>query len=238
MEKKYKKLLFDLDNTLVDDNENRKYAIKRILEDKKEEITNEKIEEFIKLDNQFWKDRAEGKIKDPYKFKTKEEKTEWVRSYRFIKYFGNITLDEGKEINKKYINYLKEKIVPIKNSKEILKYLYEKQYEIYIVTNSPTIVVMDKLNKIDAQKYVKYAFSAEEAGHMKPHKIFFEEFFNKINCHEKENMLIIGDELDKDILGGIQNGIDTCWFNPQRINNNQYKTNYEINELLELRNIL
>lgn len=51
-------------------------------------------------------------------------------------------------------------------------------------------------------------------------------------------MFIIGDELEKDILGGIQNGIDTCWFNPQKLCNNQYKTNYEIIELLELKNIL
>ena len=34
MLKKYKKILFDLDNTLVDDNENRKYAIKQILKER------------------------------------------------------------------------------------------------------------------------------------------------------------------------------------------------------------
>ena len=87
----YKKLLFDLDNTLVDDDENRKYAIKQILIEKEENTTEERIENFIKLDNQFWKDRAEGKIKDPYKFKNNKEKTEWVRSQRFRKYFKNIS---------------------------------------------------------------------------------------------------------------------------------------------------
>ena len=128
MLKIYKKLLFDLDNTLVDDDENRRYAIKQILIERKENVTDEKIENFINLDNQFWKDRAEGKIKDPHNFKT--------------------SFEEGKEINKKYINFLSKNIVPIKNSQEILKYLYEKQYELYITTNSPTKVVNDKLNKI------------------------------------------------------------------------------------------
>ena len=37
MKPKYKILLFDLDNTLVDDDENRKFAIKQVLLDKKEE---------------------------------------------------------------------------------------------------------------------------------------------------------------------------------------------------------
>ncbi len=74
MSKIYKMLLFDLDNTLVDDDENRKYAIKQILIERKENVNDEKIENFINLDNQFWKDRAEGKIKNPYNFKTNEEK--------------------------------------------------------------------------------------------------------------------------------------------------------------------
>lgn len=73
MLKIYKKLLFDLDNTLVDDDENRRYAIKQILIERKENVTDEKIENFINLDNQFWKDRAEGKIKDPHNFKTNKD---------------------------------------------------------------------------------------------------------------------------------------------------------------------
>ena len=60
MIRKYKKLLFDLDNTLVDDDENRKYAFEKILVQRKEQVTNEKLEKFIQLDNQYWKDRAEG----------------------------------------------------------------------------------------------------------------------------------------------------------------------------------
>ena len=238
MQKSYKKLLFDLDNTLVDDDENRKCAIKKILLERNECPTTEQILKFIELDNQFWKDRSAGKIKDPYKFKTNEEKTEWIRAQRFIKYFKDISLEEGIYINNKYINYLKEKIVPIQNATEILEYLYKKQYEIYIITNSPTKVVNDKINKINAQKYIKNTFSAEEAGNMKPHNDFFDKFFHKINNYKKEEMLIIGDELDKDILGGIQNGIDTCWFNPKKITNNLYKPNYEINNLLDLKNIL
>ncbi len=238
MHEKYKKLLFDLDNTLVDDDENRKNAIKQILIEIDKEISDEKLEEFIKLDNQFWKDRAAGKIKDPYKFETLEERTQWIRAQRFIKYFNNISLEQAIKINNKYIEYLKDKIVPIKNSIQVLEYLYEKGYEIYIITNSPTIVVKNKLEEIKALNYIKETFSAEEAGYMKPHDEFFKVFFDKINNYEKESMLIIGDELEKDILGGIKNKIDTCWFNPNKICNNQYKTTYEIHELIELKNIL
>ena len=235
----YKKLLFDLDNTLVDDDENRKYAIKQILLERNEIVTEEKIEAFIDFDNQFWKDRANGKIKDPYKFKNNEDKTKWIRAQRFIKYFEDVSFEEAVEINQKYVGYLRKNIIPIKNSKEILEYLYKSQYEIYIVTNGPEKVVNDKLSKINAQKYIKEIFSAEEAGYMKPHKEFFEKFFKKIESHEKNTMLIIGDEVDKDILGGIENGIDSCWVNIKNVENNtKFKPNYEINDLIELKSIL
>ena len=73
---------------------------------------------------------------------------------------------------------------------------------------------------------------------MKSHREFFDKFFSKTNNYNTEEMLIIGDELEKDILSGIQNKIDTCWFNPKKLNNNKYKTNYEICDLLELKKIL
>ena len=134
---------------------------------------------------------------------------------------------------------MKTSIVPIKNAKEILEYLNNKKYEIYIVTNGPEKPVENKLNSINAKKYIKSVFTAEEAGYMKPHKEFFDKFFKKINTDKKDDMIIIGDELEKDVLGGIQNGIDSCWFNMKKVKNNtDIKPNFEINNLLDLENIL
>jgi len=238
MKKRYKKILFDLDNTLVDDDENRKYAIKQILLDRKELATIDRIKNFIDIDNQYWKDRAARKIKEPA-FKNKEEKTKWVRAQRFIKYFKDISFEEAVEINNKYLKYLGEYIVPIKNSQEILKYLYQKQYEIYIVTNSPEKVIENKIGKANIKEYIKETFSAEYAGHMKPHNEFFEIFFKKMDISNKDDIILIGDEIETDIIGSINNGIDSCWFNMKKKNNNtKFKPNYEINDLIELKEIL
>ena len=85
----------------------------------------------------------------------------------------------------------------------------------------------------------KVVFTAEEAGFMKPHKEFFDKFFKKIDECKKEDMIIIGDELEKDVLGGIQNGIDSCWFNMKKAKNDtNIRPSFEINNLLELKNIL
>lgn len=239
MQKKYKKILFDLDNTLVDDDENRKYAIEQILLERNDIVNRDILNSFVELDNQFWKDRAERKIKDPYKFKSNEDRTKWIRAQRFINYFKNISFEEAVEINKKYVSYLSKNVVPIKDAEEILKYLYKKGYEIFIVTNGPGKAANDKLTKLNAHGYIKDTFSSDEAGHMKPHREYFENFFKEIGYYKKEDMIIIGDELEKDILGGIKNGIDSCWFNLNRQENTtNFIPNYEIHNLIELKNIL
>ena len=239
MGKKYKKILFDLDNTLIDDNENRKYAIRKILKETDKYLGENQVEDFIKSDDKYWKDRASKKLKDPYEFKTIEEKTKWVRAQRFILFFKDINFEEAVEINDKYINYLKEKIIPIKGAKETIEYLYNKNYEINIVTNGPTVPAKSKLEKIEISKYINLVFTAEEAGFMKPHKEFFEKFYKKIDNAKVDEMLIVGDELEKDVLGGIENNIDTCWLNLKNYKNDTgIKPNMEIKELLELKNIL
>jgi 2-haloacid dehalogenase len=51
-------------------------------------------------------------------------------------------------------------------------------------------------------------------GAAKPTTGFFEAVFKEIGSPAKANVLIIGDSLTSDIKGGIDYGIDTCWFNP------------------------
>ena len=234
----YKKLLFDLDDTLVDDDENRKYAFRKILEEKNILVSKKIINDFLLFDSKFWSDRAEGKIKDPYEFKNKEERTKWIRAYRFVLFFKDITLEEGIDINNKYIEYLKECVVPVKNAIEVLEYLYNKNYDIYIITNSPIKIVDSKLTKSGLKKYISDVYTAEEVGHMKPHEIFFNSIFNKIG-YDKENMLIIGDKLNQDIAGAIYNNIDSCWFNKNKIiNNTLFIPAYEIDDLIKLKDIL
>lgn len=237
MTKLYKKILFDLDNTLVDDDENRKHAFRKILEEKNGKATEDEVNAFIILDSNFWCDRAAGKIKDPYPFKDNQEKSDWVQSQRFIMFFKEITFEEAKSINRKYIDYLNEHIVPMKNASETLDYLYNRGYELYIITNSPAKVIDNKLTKSGLKKYITGIFTAEEVGHMKPHDDFYKNIYNKIG--NDGDMLIVGDELGCDIALGVKNNIDTCWFNNKSHKNvTIYEPTYIIDDLVQLTEIL
>ena len=236
----YKVLIFDLDDTLTNNLENVKEAFKKVIEYRKEKFTEEKFSKFYNIDLKFWSDRANGKLLTPYE-DNKEKKVEWLRANRFIKYFGenNISYEEAVKVNDIYMNGMKEKVLPRENCFEVIKYLYDKNYKIVIATNGPLIPLKIKIEKLDIFKYMDTIFSAEEIGFMKPSKEFYEALMKKSNLKVKEDILFIGDDLEKDIKGGIENGIDTCWCNYDNIPNNlSYIPKYEIHNLVDLKNIL
>lgn len=50
---------------------------------------------------------------------------------------------------------------------------------------------------------------------------------------------MVGDSLSSDIKGGLNASIDTCWCNlANKVNNTDIVPKYEINNLLDLKNIL
>ena len=56
---------------------------------------------------------------------------------------------------------------------------------------------------------------------------------------DKSTVLIVGDNLSSDIKGGIDFGIDTCWYNPKQIAiNPEIRATYEIKILEDLQAII
>ena len=69
----------------------------------------------------------------------------------------------------------------------------------------------------------------------KPSKLFFDRCFAAIPGFRREDAIIVGDSLSSDILGGINAGVRTCWFNPDRLTaEGTIRPDYEIRELGEL----
>ena len=84
---KYKILIFDLDDTLIDNLENVKYAFKLMVKSKNEEYNEENFKRWYKIDKKFWEDWQDGKIIMPEYFRNETDKKSdkflnWVRSQR------------------------------------------------------------------------------------------------------------------------------------------------------------
>lgn len=239
---KYEVILLDLDDTLIDNLENVKYAYKKMVEFVGKEYSEKGFNRWYNLDKQYWIDFSNQKLNVPLEYKSNhDDYVKYVRSLRYMLYFNNeITLQTAFEINDLYLESLNELIIPVEGAKEILEYLHSK-YKLVIATNGPTSAVESKLKKIGCLEFIDTIFSADMTVHevTKPDKRYFEELEDFINCHNLEKLLIIGDSLHSEIQGGMNAGIDCIWFNRFHENlKEQYKPTHIIENLIELKNIL
>lgn len=235
----YKTIIFDLDDTLTDDLENTRNAFKIVMKYINQKFTEEDFLRFHEIDVTTWRDRAAGKIITPYD-DDKLKKTEWIRSSRFRKYFGeeNISYEDSVELNNVYMEGMKEKVVARPGALDLIKYLSESGFRLAIATNGPRIPLQTKIEKLGISNYINTVFSAEEVGFMKPHPIFYDGLIKKLGITNKKEVLFVGDDLEKDIKGGIENGLDTCWCNYNNGINNKYRCKYQITKLEDLKSIL
>ena len=99
----------------------------------------------------------------------------------------------------------------IEGTHSILRYLYEN-YELHIITNGFQEVQNKKLITSEIDGYFKTITNSEMAGMKKPHKKIFQLAINKARA-EFQSSIMIGDNLDADINGALNAGMDAILFN-------------------------
>ena len=238
--KKYKIIIFDLDDTLIDNTENIRHAYAKMMQSVGEPYTETEFQRWYSIDHKFWEDWQEGLIELPENLKSETGKKSetflnWLRAQRVLIYFNNqITLEKAIELNYLFMNALKESVIAIKNAYNTLKYLSNK-YQIIIATNGPQIATKEKLSKINCLQFVNNILSADMFGYVKPRKEFFEGIQHTLNNYQTEEYLIVGDSLSSDIAFAMNCNFDSCWFNPNKAPlPSKYKPTMIINDLIEL----
>lgn len=226
MNKKYTTLLLDVDNTLLDFSLAEEVCIKRVFTEMGLPDDDKSIKLYQQINDEFWKALERGEV-------TNEE----VYTGRFEKFLDIIgkTADTAL-INEKYFFYLSRCAFKKEGCDEILDYLKGK-YEIHIITNGAARNQHSRIKISGIGEKISGLFISEEIGFKKPQKEFFDAVFEKISEKDKTKILIVGDSLTSDILGGINAGVDTCYINwhskEQSIN-----STYTLRNLYDLKNIL
>lgn len=227
LDNKYKTLMFDLDETLFDFKASERSSLIKTMEYFNIKIKDEDILYFSKVNDDFFNLFHSGIIKERITFQHK-------RFESFSKYL-NIDFDIEKA-NKLYINYLTNSSDLFKGSVRVLNTL-SKKYRLVAVTNGMYDVQVGRLKNAKIYDYFSEVYVSSKIGYNKPNLEFFNYCFLNENNYSKDSYLIIGDKEDSDMQGGINAGIDTCYFNKKRkVSSLIYK--YEITSLEELLNIL
>ena len=109
--------------------------------------------------------------------------------------------------------------------------------KIYLITNGLANVQRGRLKLSGLESVFDGIFISDEMGTSKPSKIYYDMVVSQIDSFDKSKALVVGDSLVSDMPLGIENGIDTCFYNPHCIKTDLPIT-YEIKNLTELLDIL
>ncbi len=225
----YKLVLIDADNTLFDYNKAEAHALENSLKDFGFQGDLNKIrQDYNVINKKLWQLLEKGDI----------EKGE-LSEKRFKLLFEKYGLDiPPKDFSEKYLSYLGQSGFLMEDAQEIIQYLYKK-YTVIIVTNGIKDVQFSRLDNSTIKDYNHGVVVSEDIGVSKPNPDFFVHAFKLANHQDKKRAIIIGDSLSSDIQGGINFGIDTCWFNYDNSElDTQLKPTYQIRALKEIYDIL
>ena len=228
MFKHKKHLFFDLDHTLWDFDKNSGFAFDTIFKNQGFDIS---LQDFLNIyiprNQHYWK-----------LYQVNQISHQDLRYYRLKDVFDALHFEVSDEVIHKlsddYIKYLPEYNHLFDGAIELLDYL-KPNYQLHIITNGFSEVQDKKLNNSNIGHYFETITNSELAGQKKPNPIIFDYALGNAKASKQESIMI-GDSFEADILGALDFGIDAIFFN-------EHKTEikhdvYQVNHLLELKNIL
>ena len=202
-------IFFDLDHTLWDFQKNSTLTFDFLL--KKYQINidlNKFLNIYIPINFSYWKLYRDEKI-------TKE----FLRYNRLKSSFDKLNISLSDDVINKiaddYVISLPVNNFLIKDTILVLDYL-KRKYRLHIVTNGFTEVQNKKIVNSQIKKYFHSIIDSETVGVKKPNiKIF--DYALRVSGAREKNSLMIGDNLEADILGALNAGFHAIHFN----NNNE-----------------
>lgn len=198
-------LLWDVDNTLLDFSAAEQAAIKNLFQEYGlGACPEEMLQRYAAINTAYWERLERGEL-------TKPE----VLVGRFREFFEaeGINSAIAPEFNEKYQLRLGDTIVYRDDSLHIIKSLRGRVRQ-YVVSNGTVAAQTKKLRLSGLGALMDGIFLSEELGAEKPNAEFFDKVFTALGDIDRSQVMIVGDSMTSDILGGINAGIVTCWYNP------------------------
>lgn len=222
---KYYCVLFDADNTLLDFDAAENKALAETLVNYGIEPDAETVQIYRTINEELWRQLEKGQIR--------REKLMAERFTRFLKAIN--AAGDGAEMNRFYLEQLSTH--PDLVSPEVLDVLRElsEVATLAIVSNGFQKVQTRRVMESGIGNFMEEIFVSEKVDSEKPNRKIFDAALRTLGVENREHVLMVGDSLTSDIQGGVNAGLDTCWFNPHHAENpGKVIPTYEIASLEEL----
>jgi HAD superfamily hydrolase (TIGR01549 family) len=211
----YKGIIFDLDNTLYDYDLCHNKAINEVFDYLIKTIQ-------VPLDKEYIKS-----LYDDISKKIKYELTNTASSHNKSIYFKqlletlNIGFSQFQIINNLYWETFYENLVCFDGVKDFIIWNKNIGKKIGILTDYETEYQVIKLEKLGLLKYIDILVTSEEVGIEKPSTQMFYTMLQKLNLNPGD-VIMIGDNYEKDIKGAINSNILGYWFHKNNPNFNNF----------------
>ena len=222
---KYTLFLFDLDDTLLDFRASEKRSFMHTmhtlgLRDGIDAL----FTRYQEINVDLWK-----------RFELGTVSKDFLKVERFRKSFQENAVDLDPELaSRVYLESLPDTVVLLDGAKQVCAAL-SATGEVGIITNGVEAIQNRRIAASGLGGYISFVATSEACGHAKPDVRFFEYATKMASAFNKETTVIIGDRLDADILGANRYGIDSCWFNPERLANTSAAVpTYAVSSLLDI----
>ena len=148
-------------------------------------------------------------------------------------------LDETpKTLNSAFLSAMADICAPLQGAANLLNTLRGKM-KLGIITNGFTELQQVRLERTGFRDHFDVLIISEQVGVAKPHPEIFEYALSAMGHPSRERVLMVGDNPDSDILGGLNAGLHTCWVNADnKPEPTDIKPHYQVSSLSELESLL
>lgn len=201
---RYDTLLFDADGTLLDFSRSEREAFAAAIAALGIVANDEMVHAYSIINDNLWKQLEQKKI----------QKSE-LRVRRFALLAEQYGLDcDAYNLSESYVNELATRSYLLDDALEVCTRLFDEGHRLYLITNGFARVQQGRFMTSPLRPLFRDVFISDEIGFDKPAPQYFDAVRARIPNFEADKTLVIGDSLTSDICGGINAGLDTCWFNP------------------------
>lgn len=149
----------------------------------------------------------------------------------------DVTADYCRRASDVFLDYCSSKPGVVEGAHELMEYLHRKGYRLHMASNGFHEVQYKKLRASKLADYFQTIVLSEDAGANKPSPQFFDYALQRTGAH-RETTLMIGDNLQTDVMGALGAGMDAMFFNRFPEYPAPPSVTYEVTSLREIMNIL
>ena len=224
---RYSHLVFDFDHMLFDTDASEALAFSNTLRSHGVEAPEGLLDTYQRINQALWLQVETGAI-TPGALK--------IERFRALARRSGLNYDAHK-VAEDYASGLAQFGELYEGASETLEHL-ALSHRLSMITNGLGPVQRGRLERIGLADAFEPLVISDEVGVAKPRVEIFDLVFGAYPEQPRDTFVMIGDSLSSDVRGGINAGIDTCWFDRHGVGPGSVRPTHVINEINELPDVV